>query len=58
MAGEEKLVSFFYPQDGSHNCTKEACYFRHLSDVFEEADAVLIGNIKKTPGYTLQILNF
>ena len=56
--GRKKMVIFFYPQDGSLNCTREACYFRDLSDVFEEADAVLISNIKKTPGYTLQILNF
>ena len=41
--GKKKLVIFFYPQDGSLNCTKEACYFRDLSEVFEEADAVLIG---------------
>jgi thioredoxin-dependent peroxiredoxin len=41
--GKKKLVIFFYPQDGSLNCTREACYFRDLSDVFDEADAVLIG---------------
>ena len=41
--GKKKLVIFFYPQDGSLNCTKEACYFRDLKDVFEEADAVIIG---------------
>jgi thioredoxin-dependent peroxiredoxin len=41
--GKKKLVIFFYPQDGSLNCTKEACYFRDLSDVFTEADAVVIG---------------
>ncbi len=41
--GKKKLVIFFYPQDGSLNCTKEACYFRDLNEVFEEADAVLIG---------------
>jgi thioredoxin-dependent peroxiredoxin len=41
--GKKKLVIFFYPQDGSLNCTKEACYFRDLSDVFDDADAVLIG---------------
>jgi peroxiredoxin Q/BCP len=40
---KKKLVIFFYPQDGSLNCTREACYFRDLSDVFDEADAVLIG---------------
>jgi peroxiredoxin Q/BCP len=43
LLGRKKLVIFFYPQDGSLNCTREACYFRDLSDVFEEADAVLIG---------------
>jgi peroxiredoxin Q/BCP len=41
--GKKKLVIFFYPQDGSLNCTREACYFRDLSDVFEEADATVIG---------------
>jgi len=41
--GKKKLVIFFYPQDGSLNCTKEACYFRDLSDVFDEVDAVIIG---------------
>ncbi len=41
--GLKKLVIFFYPQDGSLSCTREACYFRDLSDVFDEADAVLIG---------------
>jgi thioredoxin-dependent peroxiredoxin len=43
LIGKKKLVIFFYPQDGSLNCTKEACYFRDLSDVFEEADAVVVG---------------
>ncbi len=41
--GKKKLVVFFYPQDGSLNCTKEACYFRDLSDVFDEAGAVVVG---------------
>jgi thioredoxin-dependent peroxiredoxin len=41
--GRKKMVIFFYPQDGSLNCTKEACYFRDLSDVFDEADAIVIG---------------
>ncbi len=43
VLGKKKLVIFFYPQDGSLTCTKEACYFRDLADVFDEADAVLIG---------------
>jgi len=43
LLGIKKLVIFFYPQDGSLNCTKEACYFRDLADVFDEVDAVVIG---------------
>jgi len=43
IRGKKKLVIFFYPQDGSLNCTKEACYFRDLSDFFDEADAVIVG---------------
>ena len=41
--GKKKLVIFFYPQDGSLNCTREACYFRDLSEAFDETDAVIIG---------------
>ena len=43
LLGSKKLVIFFYPQDGSLNCTREACYFRDLSEVFDEADAIVIG---------------
>lgn len=43
LLGKKKLVIFFYPQDGSLNCTREACYFRDLSDVFDDADAAVIG---------------
>ena len=43
LLDRKKLVIFFYPQDGSLNCTKEACYFRDLSEVFEEAGAVVVG---------------
>ena len=43
VRGSKKIVLFFYPRDGSLNCTREACYFRDLEDVFEEAGAVVIG---------------
>ncbi len=43
VLGKNKLVIFFYPQDGSHGCTREACYFRDTSELFDEADAVVIG---------------
>jgi len=41
--GKRKMVIFFYPKDDSPGCTKEACYFRDLYEVFKEADAVVIG---------------
>jgi peroxiredoxin Q/BCP len=41
--GNKKLVIFFYPRDGSLNCTREACLFRDLSEVFNEVGAVVIG---------------
>ena len=43
VLGIKRLVIFFYPQDGSLNCTKEACYFRDLNDLFLENDAVVLG---------------
>jgi thioredoxin-dependent peroxiredoxin len=43
IIGKKKLVVFFYPQDGSHGCTAEACYFRDLTELFDEADARIIG---------------
>lgn len=43
LIGKKKLVIFFYPKDGSLSCTREACYFRDLNDVFEENDAAVIG---------------
>lgn len=43
VLGKRKLVVFFYPQDGSLSCTREACYFRDLNDIFIENDAVVIG---------------
>ncbi|MCU0408621.1 MAG: peroxiredoxin, partial [Bacteroidales bacterium] len=41
--GTRRLVLFFYPRDGSLNCTKEACFFRDLSEIFDEANAEVIG---------------
>lgn len=41
--GNKQLVIFFYPQDGSLGCTREACYFRDLMDVFEESGTEIIG---------------
>jgi peroxiredoxin Q/BCP len=43
LLGKKKMVIFFYPKDDSPGCTKEACYFRDLYEVFSEADAVITG---------------
>lgn len=41
--GSKKLVIFFYPKDGSLTCTRQACYFRDIYDLFEEAGADVVG---------------
>lgn len=43
LVGIKKLVIYFYPKDDSPGCTKEACYFRDLYEIFSEADAAIIG---------------
>ena len=43
VLGKKNLVIYFYPKDDSPGCTKEACYFRDQFEVFNEADAMIIG---------------
>jgi len=43
VLGKKNLVIFFYPKDDSPGCTKEACAFRDQFEIFEEADALIIG---------------
>jgi peroxiredoxin Q/BCP len=43
VTGKKNLVIFFYPKDDSPGCTKEACYFRDQFEVFNQADALIIG---------------
>ncbi len=43
VLGKKKLVIYFYPKDDSIGCTKEACSFRDQFEVFNEADAMIIG---------------
>jgi thioredoxin-dependent peroxiredoxin len=43
VIGKKNLVIYFYPKDDSPGCTKEACSFRDQFDVFNEADAMIIG---------------
>lgn len=37
------VVIYFYPQDETPGCTKEACSFRDNIDDFDDYDAILIG---------------
>ncbi len=41
--GNQVVVLFFYPKDGTPMCTKEACGFRDAYEDFVEAKAVVIG---------------
>jgi peroxiredoxin Q/BCP len=43
VVGKKNLVIYFYPKDDSPGCTKEACYFRDEFELFDEADALIIG---------------
>lgn len=43
VLGRKNLVIYFYPKDDSPGCTKEACSFRDEFEVFNEADALIIG---------------
>jgi thioredoxin-dependent peroxiredoxin len=37
------LVVYFYPQDETPGCTKEACAFRDAYEVFSDAGATVVG---------------
>jgi len=39
----KKLILYFYSKDNTSGCTLEACDFRDNQDLFDEADAVVIG---------------
>jgi peroxiredoxin Q/BCP len=43
VLGKKNLVIYFYPKDDSPGCTDEACYFRDQYEVFNGADALIIG---------------
>ena len=43
VLGKKNLVIYFYPKDDSPGCTAQACSFRDQFEVFNEADAVIIG---------------
>lgn len=39
----KKVVLYFYPQDDTPGCTKEACSFRDNMPHFQDLDAVVLG---------------
>lgn len=41
--GKKTVVLYFYPNDETPGCTKEACGFRDLGAQFEAAGAVILG---------------
>ena len=43
VLGKKNLVIYFYPKDDTPGCTAQACSFRDQFEVFEEADALIIG---------------
>lgn len=40
---KEPVILFFYPQDFTPGCTKEACSFRDNFDVFNDLDVKVVG---------------
>jgi peroxiredoxin Q/BCP len=47
--GEQAVVLFFYPKDGTPVCTKEACAFRDAYADFTEAGAAVVGISSDSP---------
>jgi thioredoxin-dependent peroxiredoxin len=41
--GKQNVVLYFYPKDDTPGCTKEACSFRDMNQVFSDASAVILG---------------
>lgn len=49
--GRRAVVLYFYPQDNTLICTREACYFRDSYEAFTEAGAEVIGVSSDSEGY-------
>src|SRR4051794_28522874 len=41
--GKQAVVLYFYPRDDTPGCTREACSFRDLRDLFHENGAEILG---------------
>jgi peroxiredoxin Q/BCP len=49
LKGNSKLVLYFYPENESKICTKEACEFRDHYHNFLESGAIVVGINKASP---------
>ncbi len=47
--GQNTIVLYFYPKDGTPVCTTQACSFRDAYEEFAEAGAVVIGVSSDSP---------
>ncbi len=41
--GKKNVVLYFYPEDDTPGCTKEACAFRDSLTMYERSDTVVLG---------------
>jgi peroxiredoxin Q/BCP len=41
--GKKNIVLYFYPEDDTPKCTKEACSFRDSLTMYENAETVVLG---------------
>src|SRR5919197_5518777 len=39
----KKVILYFYPEDDTPGCTKEACHFRDDYSAYQQADVVILG---------------
>jgi len=44
----QKVVVYFYPKDNTPGCTRQACAFRNVMDVYKELGIIVIGISKDT----------
>lgn len=45
----QKVVIYFYPKDNTTACTKQACAFRDLNEIYIERNIKVIGISKDSP---------
>ncbi len=53
----KKVVLYFYPKDNTPGCTKQACAFKEMYDVFNQNNIVVIGISKDSSASHLKFKN-